>query len=113
MIGGTVDRHTIGVVRAPMIDDGRGNPKADWKNATVTPSEGWASDVGNTAENLDGRDSETAEWTLRGPFAADVRASDRIDVLGVRCTITGAVMRQPGATDLTSHTILRLKRVDG
>lgn len=113
MISGLVAQHTIGVVRAPIIDDGRGNEKADWPNAVTTPSEGWAVDAGNTAEDLDGRDSDTAEWTIRGPFAADVRPTDRVELFGVRCSIVGAVMRQPGATDLTSHTILRLKNVAG
>lgn len=113
MILGMVARHIIGVVRAPMVDDGRGNEKADWSKATTTPSEGWAIDAGNTVEDLDGRDSDTAEWTIRGPFDADVRPTDRIDLLGARCSIVGAVMRQPGPTDLTSHTILRLKQVTG
>lgn len=113
VIGSLVARHTIGIVRAPLVDDGRGNEKADWLNAVTTPSEGWAIDAGNTAEDLDGRDSDTAEWTIRGPFDADVRPTDRIDLLGVRCSIVGAVMRQPGPSDLTSHTILRLKQVAG
>lgn len=108
-----VARHTVGVVRAPIVDDGRGNAKSDWKNAIVTPSAGWAIDAGNTAENFEGREADTAEWTIRGPYAADVKPTDRIDLLGVRCKIIGAVMRQPGPTALTSHTILRLQQAAG
>lgn len=113
MIIGTVASHTVQVVRAVMVDDGRGNESPSWGSASKTPSEGWAIDAGNTAENLDGRDSDTAEWTIRGPFNADVRPTDRIELLGATCSIIGAVMRQPGATDLTSHTLLRLKQVTG
>lgn len=113
MIGGLVAQHTIGIVRAPIVDDGRGNETPDWSAAVTTPSAGWAIDAGNTAEDLNGRDSDTAEWTIRGPYAADVRPTDHVELLGVTCTIVGAVMRQPGPTSLTSHTILRLKRVDG
>lgn len=113
MIGGLVARHTIQIVRAPVIDDGRGNETEDWPNAVDTPSKGWAIDAGDTTENQDGRDSTTAEWTLRGPYAAEVRSSDHVKVLGVECEIVGAVLRQPGPTPRTSHTILRLRSVTG
>lgn len=113
MIGGRVARHTITITRAPLVDDGRGNMTADWANATSSPSEGWAVDAGDTTENADGRDSTTAQWTIRGPYGADVVASDHVTLLSVECEIVGAVLPQPGPTPGTSHTILRLRSVTG
>lgn len=113
MIGGRVARHTIVIVRAPLVDDGRGNQIPDWGNATRRDSQGWAVDAGDTTENLDGRDSTTATWTIRGPYAVDVVATDHVELLGVECEIVGAVLRQPGPSERTSHTILRLRSVTG
>jgi hypothetical protein len=107
-------RHTVIVKRPVMVDDGRGNTVVDFTDATSTPSDGWAIDAGNTTEDNDGRDSDTAEYTIRGPFTADVLPFDHVLMLGLpEMEIVGAIMRQPGPTSLTSHTILQLKQVDG
>lgn len=113
MIGGLVARHTVEIVRPTFTESGRGNQVADWENATRVESRGWAVDAGDTTENLDGRESTTAQWTIRGPFGADVRPSDHVVLLGIECEIVGDVLRQPGVTASTSHTILRLRNVTG
>jgi hypothetical protein len=113
MIGGLVARFEITVIRPSFVDDGRGGQVEDWNNATRTGSAGWAVDAGDTSEDLDGRSSTTAHWTIRGPFAADVRATDHVGLFGDECEIVGAVLRQPGPSTMTSHTILRLRRVTG
>ena len=113
MIGGAVARHRIEVVRAPLVDDGRGNKTRDWANATETPLTGWAIDAGSTVEDETNRDGSAVEYTIRGPYAADVAAADRVRLLGGLYKITGGVLRQPGPSALTSHTILRLTKWSG
>ncbi|MDR6691346.1 hypothetical protein J2X55_002258 [Microbacterium sp. 1154] len=113
MIGGIVARHRITVVRAPVTEDRRGQDVRNWDAATRTDLDGWAIDAGDTADLKDGRAGSSASWTIRGPLDADVRSADRIVVLGVECDIDGAILRQPGPSPLTSHTIIRLTRVEG
>lgn len=113
MIGGLVARHAIVVVRAPLVDDGRGNVTRDWTQATERELDGWAIDAGNTTEDEVNRDGSSVEYTVRGPLAADVEAQDRIRLLGDLFVIEGGVLRQPGPSPLTSHTILRLIRWEG
>lgn len=108
-----VAHHPIVVVRAPWVDDGRGNTTPDWANATETPSLGWAVDAGSTVEDESHRDGSAVEYTIRGPFTADVLATDRVRLLGGLFQISGGVMRQPGPSSLTSHTILRLTAWSG
>ncbi|WP_425836958.1 hypothetical protein [Microbacterium sp. PA5] len=113
MITGAVARHSIVVVRAPLVDDGRGNETRDWVNATETTLHGWAVDAGSTIEDETNRDGSAVEYTIRGPYTADVVATDRVRLLGGLFQVTGGVMRQPGPSPLTSHTALRLTRWEG
>ena len=108
MIGGRVARHAIVVVRAPLVDDGRGNLAADWDAATETPSEGWAVDVGASGEDSVNRDGASIEYTIRGPLDADLRHTDRVRLLGGLFVVDGAVGRQPGISPATSHSVARL-----
>lgn len=113
MIGGRVARHTLTVRRAPLVDDGRGNKRRDWANATESTSLGWALDAGGSAEDTTNRDGAAVAYTARGPFAADIQASDRIILFGEEYKIDGGVERQPGPTRVTSHTIMRLTHWEG
>ena len=113
MIGGPVARHTVTVIRAQSTPDRRGDAERDWEHAARTGIPGWAVDAGDTADLTDGRTGSSASWTIRGPFNADVVPSDRIELLGVECDIDGEILRQPGPSALTSHTIIRLTRVEG
>lgn len=113
MIGGLVARHSIDVLRAPLVDDGRGNMTRDWPNVKEHTVRGWAVDAGATLEDEANRDGAAAEYKLYGPFAADVEPTDRVRLFGSLFTIIGGVSRQPGPSPLTSHTILRLIRWEG
>jgi hypothetical protein len=113
VIGGAVARHRIDVIRAPLVDDGRGNKERDWANATERGLTGWAIDAGSTTEDEVNRDGSAVEYTIRGPFAADIAASDHVRLLGAVFEITGGILRQPGPSPLTSHTIIRLTRWEG
>lgn len=113
MIAGAASRHAIAVVRAPLVDDGRGNRTRDWAKAAEHEAPGWAIDAGTTDEDEVNRDGSSTEYTLRGPFAADVEPQDRVRLFGELFVIDGGVLHQPGPTPLTSHTILRLIRWEG
>lgn len=113
MIGGRVARHEIVVVRAPLVDDGRGNKARDWSLATETPSPGWAVDFGASGEDSVNRDGASIEYTIRGPFDADLLHTDRVRLLGGLYTVEGAVGRQPGVSAATSHSVARLVRWEG
>lgn len=108
-----VRRHTIDVLRAPLVDDGRGNEDRDWSKAVEHESKGWSIDVGNTAEDTTNRDGDSIEYTLRGPIDADLLASDRVRLMGGLFLVSGAVGRQPGASALTSHSVVKLKSWEG
>ncbi|TCJ28760.1 hypothetical protein E0W80_04475 [Microbacterium sp. PI-1] len=113
MIGGIVARHSLVRERPQMVDDGRGGVEADFTNATPTDLHGWALDAGNTVADLQNRDAASIRWTARGPFDADVERHDRIVVFGEQFKIDGAVVRQPGPSPRTSHTILMLVSWEG
>ncbi|MGO3844465.1 hypothetical protein [Agrococcus casei] len=113
MIAGAVARHTITIVRAPLVDDGRGNRTRDWTTAAELESTGWAIDAGSTSEDEANRDGSSTAYTLRGPLVADVTATDRVRLFGELFVIDGGVLRQPGPTPLTSHSIIRLERWEG
>lgn len=112
MIGGQVARHSIVVVRAPLVEDVRGAYR-DWSKAVESPSGGWAIDTGAAGEDTTNRDGSSTEYTLRGPFAADIEATDRVRLFGDLYEVSGGVLRQPGATPVTSHTIISLTRWEG
>ena len=113
VIGGQVDRHSVIVRRAPLVDDGRGNEMPDWNAAVDIVSPGWAIDTSGSADDTANRDGASNTYTLRGPFAADVRATDRVVLFGEVFLISGSVQRQPGVTAMTSHTLVVLNRWEG
>lgn len=113
MIGGLVARHTLVAERPHLVDDGRGGERKDFTGVVGVDLPGWALDAGATTKDLQNRDGASIVWTARGPYGADIERYDRVTVLGERFEIDGAVVRQPGPTALTSHTILLLKRWDG
>lgn len=108
MIGGPTARHSLVIVRAALVDDGRGNETRDWASPTRKTSPGWGVDIGNTLGDTQNRDGYSIAYTVRGPFNADVDGRDRVELFGDTYEITGGAQRQPGASALTSHTILLL-----
>jgi hypothetical protein len=113
MIGGLIARHPLTVIRAEATEDRRGDVQRDWATATRTTSDGWAVDAGDTTDLDDGRTGSDVAWTVRGSYAADVVSSDRVELFGQEYDIDGEVLRQPGPSALTSHTIVRLIRIEG
>lgn len=114
MIRGRVARHTLGRQRATMVSDGRGGLDATYPEPVVVDAlKGWALDAGASAADLQNRDGAVIQWTARGPYDADVDRQDLIVIDGAKYEIDGAVIRQPGPTARTSHTILLLKRWEG
>ena len=113
MIQGLTSRHTLIRERPLLVDDGRGGHRSDFTDVVGVDLHGWALDAGATTKDTQNRDGSLIAWTARGPFGADVERHDRITVFGERYKINGAVVRQPGPSPLTSHTILLLERWDG
>ena len=110
MIAGLTSRHALVRERPTMVDDGRGGQEADFSAAVGVDLPGWALDAGATTRDAQNRDATSIVWTARGPFAADVERHDRIVVFGEQFQIDGDVVRQPGPSAFTSHTILLLKK---
>lgn len=113
LTGGLVARHTITRLRPARVDDGHGNLRSDWSAASSLSLVGFAVDVGASSEDLEHRDGDQAQLTLRGPVVADVEAGDRVVLSGVTYLVVGAVLRQPGPSPLTSHCIVQLSRWEG
>ncbi len=114
MIGGTVARHAITVVRAPLVRDSRGNDTRDWDAAAEHESRGWAIDASDgQTEDKTNRDGSAVQYTLRGPLAADIRATDRVRLFGDLHRIQGGVLTQLGPSALTSHKVVRLIAWEG
>ena len=113
MIGGRVARHDIVRLRAPLVDDGRGNQVRDWARGAESPLDGWAIDTAAAAEDRTNRDGSSTAYTLRGPLDADVAATDRVRLFGEVHVIDGGVLRQPGPSARTSHCIVQLVRWEG
>ena len=113
MLPGLTTRHSLIGERPHRVDDGRGGDRADFTGIIGVVLPGWGLDAGSTTNDTKNRDGASISWTARGPYNADVERHDRITVLGEWYKINGAVVRQPGPTPATSHTILLLERWDG
>lgn len=106
-------RHTITRLRGTQVDDGFGGVETDWTDPVATDLSGWAVDAGDTFEDVQHRDGVAVQYTLRGPFDVDIQATDRVSLFGETFIIDGGVLRQPGPSPVTSHTIIRLQRWEG
>jgi hypothetical protein len=112
-VTGLIFRHTVTRLRAPEVDDAHGNKVRDWGNATSVDLPGWAVDASGTQEDTDGRQGTVNRLRLLGPYGVDVVASDRLVALGETYEVEGDVLRQPGPSPRTSHTIVSLKLAKG
>lgn len=81
----------VTVLRAGLVDDGYGNPVRDWSTATRTPHEGCAVGQGTRGgEALTGdRDTITSDLAVFMPSAADVVATDRLEIRGREYEVVG------------------------
>lgn len=108
-------RHTLTRLRGVSTDDGMGGTETDWETPAELPIPGWAVDAGNTVEDLERREGSSVEYTARGPLDADVLPGDRMRLPWESdpFEVDGDVLRQPGPSAATSHSIVRLKRWRG
>jgi hypothetical protein len=105
-------RHVLHRVRVTNTQDRYGNEvPGSWSEPT--PLIGWAVDAGDTSEDRNRGEGSTVEYTVRHIGQVDVLASDRIVYMGKTYEVEGEVRYQPGPTDRTSHTIIRLRRAVG
>jgi hypothetical protein len=106
---------TIKVIRAPKIDDGRGGERYDFRSPQVTrtPIEGCSVQPGPSNEVRESRDAELIAWTVLAPEDADVTGSDQVEYEGKDYRIYGVPQRWTGPSELTSHTLIYLRRWEG
>lgn len=109
----SVFREKITRIRPGSVDDGHGNQEADWGSSSELTIAGWAIDAGDTTADRVNREGSSVAYTIRGPVDADVRAGDRVRWSGDVYLIDGDVLRQPGPTARTSHSIIRLVKWRG
>lgn len=109
-----VFQHTLTRLRVAEVEDTRGNKVRRWADAASQPMPGWAVDVGDTTEDRAGREGTTVSYTARKlGLEVDVTSADRLVLFGETFEVAGGVLRQPGPSRRTSHTIVRLTRATG
>lgn len=83
------DRETVVVIRASNPGkDAKGDPLPSTDTRTDVP--GCVVAPGSSEEPVErGRDSVLTSWTVYAPRGTDVRATDDIEIRGVRCRIVG------------------------
>lgn len=107
---------TVTRLRASTTTDRYGNEIRDWSTATSTPYEGCGVARGNVTDETvtADRDVVVSDLVIYMPPAADVVASDRIEVRGQTCEVVGSpfLWRSP----FTGHQfglVVNANRVEG
>jgi len=108
---------TVVRVRAPLGDDGYGNPTSqrDWSRATRTVISGVSFQPDTSTETADGtRDTVITGYRLITPKGRDIDllATDRIEVDGMTLEVDGAVGRYK-VGGRVHHVEARLREVTG
>lgn len=89
---------SVTVVSAARITDPYSGQltRLDWANAARTTVAGCSVQPEPGSETLDGRDSVTSRWRLRGPADMAITSYDRVEVGGDSFEVAGDVQRWPG-----------------
>lgn len=103
--------HTVSVIRAPLVSDGKGGQRRDWPNATASSSSAWVQPVSST-EDTDGQDRIVARWRIFLPAGSDVLSTDRIGHAGDTYFVDGEVQAWDSAGG-PHHAEAFLRRVSG
>lgn len=96
-------------LRAPRVMD-HGSMVADWDAATSVDIPGWTLQPGASAEDLQNREADRADWTAIGPYGADVIATDRIRLPSGDYSVIGEPERWKSPTGRVSSTKMLLQR---
>lgn len=106
--------HTVAIVRAPLVSDGRNDMVRDWENATVTDVPGCVELPLTSDEVIRGRDAEMGSRRELLPAGTDVEGTDRIRLDGGRdFEIVGEPLPWTSPTGLLSHVEILIKRWEG
>ena len=102
--------HSVTVIRAPLVTDGKGNTIRDWANAQETVSAAWVQPVAST-EQLLNQDRVVSRWRVFLPAVADVVASDRLRYAADTFQVDGEV--QTWDNGAPHHREAFLRKVTG
>lgn len=102
--------HTVQVVRAPSISDGKGGSRYDWPNAVEHDERAFVQPR-TTDEVTTGQTVLISRWWAAFPPNADVTSADRLDYNGVRYFVDGEVQACPAAWGPTDHLEANLRKV--
>ena len=103
--------HSVTVIRAALVSDGKGGQRRDWTSTTATSSSAWVQPVSST-EDTDGQERVVARWRIFLPAGADVLSTDRIGFSGDTYFVDGEVQPWDSGTG-PHHAEAFLRRVDG
>ena len=103
--------HSVSVIRAPLVSDGKGGQRRDWPAATSTPTSAWVQPV-SSIEDTDGQDRIVARWRIFLPTGADVLSTDRVGFAGDTYFVDGEVQAWDSASG-PHHAEAFLRRVSG
>lgn len=104
--------HSVTVIRAPLVADGKGNQRRDWSAATSTTTAAWVQPVSSDEQNLN-QERVVARWRIFLPPTADVVATDRIDHSGAVFQVDGEVQTWDAGSGAAHHREALLMRVVG
>jgi head-tail adaptor len=82
--------HTVKVLRAPLISDGKGNQIRDWAHASSRTYAAWVQPVSSDEQTLN-EQRVVSRWRLFAEPSADIAATDRISWAGKTFQVDGEV----------------------
>jgi head-tail adaptor len=104
--------HVIGIVRAPLVTDGKGNTIRNWSAATTTMAAAWVL-PDNSNENTLNQDRIVSRWKVLVEPSADIAATDRVTHDGNTFQVDGEIQMWPDRNGVDHHYEGYLKRVTG
>jgi hypothetical protein len=104
--------HSVTVIRAPLVADGKGNQRRDWSAATSTTTPAWVQPVSSDEQNLN-QERVVSRWRIFLPPTADVTATDRLTHGAVTYQVDGEVQTWDSGSGSAHHREAMLLRVVG
>ena len=103
--------HTISVIRAPLVSDGKGNLIRSWTTAVAHDEVAWVQPVSSSEQTLN-QDRVVSRWRVFLPVSADVTSTDRLQHSGDTYQVDGEVQMWDTATG-PHHAEAYLLKVKG
>jgi predicted neuraminidase len=104
--------HVIGIVRAPLVTDGKGNTIRNWSAASTAMAAAWVQPVTTDEQTLN-QDRVVSRWRVFVEPSADIVASDRVTWSGLTFQVDGEVQMWDDRNGAHHHQEGFLIRVSG